>query len=483
MASFKKYSSFIDKKIWLAIMILPIFIYIWAVSFLTPMMVDDFQMAVHSTGKFFDLSLIWNQFVKNYFNESGRIGILFWCFSLLSFGRLPFYENGANLILSGINGVVFVSFLWLCYVMAFGRRPNFLHDKDRVNWLWLFVLSMTIIARKGETYFWISGYVMYLWSATLLLFFGVFYRLVFADKKSFHFKNNSWQEIGFIFFIAALGFLAGMAFEIGGIITIALLLCGIGYKRFMAHEKLPCWVYVGLIAFVMGYIVLMVAPGNYARLSDPFFDQFNQMTFFDKLMRVPHMIRLFITRLRWVSPLIILVGFYYWHKNSKVAGKSSSGVDRFVTIIKKDQLFLTAIVFSVASLAAAAAIGFSPVKDARVFFLATVFFMISFLLVVDYLWTSTIMARRVKQCIFIGLAMFMVYQVTMIGLRAYQYHIAFAARTHIIKQQKDNGAVAIIVPNMNLKTSFWINDGSIRSDWVRKVWTDYYGVASITMTK
>ncbi|MDI9313684.1 MAG: DUF6056 family protein [Hydrotalea sp.] len=469
----------INKTAWLAVMLLPIFLYMWAVSFLTPMMVDDFQMAVNSTGRWFDPALIWHQFVINYFNESGRIGILFWAFSLLSFGRLPFYENGANFILAGINGAVFVLFLWLCYIMAFGQRPNFAKNKDRLNWFWLFLLSMIIIARKGETYFWISGYVMYLWSITLLFAFGVFYRLLLSDKNMLQFKKNNWQKYIFIIFIALLGFLAGMTFEIGGIITIALLLGVIGYQWLVARQQLPAWVYIGAVAFVVGYAVLMVAPGNYVRLGDPFFAAFNERSFIDKLERVPHMLRLFITRLRWVPPIILLFAFYHWQKNSKAAGKKSSIIEKFIAMIKKDKLFATAVIFFVASLASASAVAFSPVKDARVFFLATVLFMVSFLLAIDYLFTSGILSRRVKQIIFVGFALLLVCWLVRIGCRAYEYHNAFEAREVIIKQQKENGVTHIVVPPMNLKTNFWINDGSIKSDWVKKAWSDYYGVASM----
>ncbi len=475
------------------VMILPIIFYMWLVSFLVPMMVDDFFPASHNTqGDFFNWSLIWAEFKNSYFTMTGRVGMIFWSFLLLSFGRMPFNQDPANFILAGINAVVFVGFLWSVYMLAFARRPNFQNARDRFNWVILFLLSMTILARKGDTIFYISGYVTYSWAMATIFAFGVFYRLAWADKTIFRFKKNSWQEIGFIVFIALFGFLAGMSYEIGGILALTLLLLGFIYKLFVVREKLPRWCYIGLIGFILGYIVLMTAPGNYIRLSDSYFDKFHQLSFVDKLLRIPHMERLFLTRLRWVTPFIAIAIIYIWQKNIKVSdkklfgSKTSGWVKWLQTLIQKmvkQELFGIAILMMLAGVAGAAAIAFSPVKEGRVFFSATCFFMVGFLITIDYLWASKTLSYRAKRVLAAILLLLMLFELNRVAWHAYEYRVAYAAREADIKAQKEKGVMDIIVPSMNLKTKMWFGNGDIEVDWLAKYWGDFYGVNSIRTPK
>lgn len=153
-----------------------------------------------------------------------------------------------------INSVMFVLLGLLIY-----KHIN--NTKEIKLMLLLFIYSMIFlfVPQPGSTIFWKSGSANYLWSSVLILCMTLIY------KK--HYDNNNIKDnIKNSFFIFLLGLIVGCCNENSGCaLILAEILFIIIYKY--KYKKIPKWAITGLIGTIIGYIFLIIAPGNYIRAS------------------------------------------------------------------------------------------------------------------------------------------------------------------------------------------------------------------------
>ncbi len=124
---------------------------------------------------------------------------------------------------------------------------------------WIFFVLWIFTPRFPPVFLWLTGACNYLWPAVLLLGFLLPYiRKYYSFDKTV--QNNLLFKYGMFFF----GILAGWTNEnsICWIIFV-LLLFMIKYRKQQGFEP---WMYSGLVGLVIGYSMLILAPGNYVRL-------------------------------------------------------------------------------------------------------------------------------------------------------------------------------------------------------------------------
>ena len=112
----------------------------------------------------------------------------------------------------------------------------------------------------SPVFFWFSGACNYLWTAALLLGF----LLPFIRKYYFSEEKNT-QSGYFSFVVFFLGVCAGWTNENSICWVIISLVSFIFYLKLKKHET-ESWMIAGLAGLVIGYGLLMLAPGNVARL-------------------------------------------------------------------------------------------------------------------------------------------------------------------------------------------------------------------------
>ena len=119
--------------------------------------------------------------------------------------------------------------------------------------LWAFTLSFSTV------FFWLSGACNYLWTAVFLLGFLLPY-----VHKYYHFKekfaDNNWFWIVMFLF----GIITGWTNE-NSICWIILVLLTFTYVNRKSNE-VERWMISGLAGLIIGYALLMLAPGNISRL-------------------------------------------------------------------------------------------------------------------------------------------------------------------------------------------------------------------------
>jgi hypothetical protein len=109
----------------------------------------------------------------------------------------------------------------------------------------------------GQIFLWLDGSCNYLWTTTLVLLFLVPFRKKSDDAN---YNLTSAQSIGFF----GLSLLAGCSNENTGI-AVLISLSGYFAIKIFRKERILLFEIVGFIGFLIGYSVLVFAPGNEAR--------------------------------------------------------------------------------------------------------------------------------------------------------------------------------------------------------------------------
>ena len=214
---------------------------------LTPYFANDYRyFLVQGTGELVSsVSDIFVSQYRHYFEWGGRTVAHVIAQFLLWWGK-P---------LSGIvQGLCYVLLILFIYYNAYGLKPTL-----RVRFVPIFIISLLLLLqlrRYGEVVFNIVSSANYLYTTTLVLIFLLPYRISMEREV-----NGSWYLAPLMLL---LGVLAGWTNEN----TAAAVATGLGlYLIYCLKErKLTLWQVVGYAGFLIGFALLVLAPGNRARL-------------------------------------------------------------------------------------------------------------------------------------------------------------------------------------------------------------------------
>ena len=180
---------------------------------------------------------------------------------LVNFSLIPSLMNGVNSITKNHSIILWFSFFmyWLC-------NPNL-----------------------GQTSFWLVGSVNYLWPLMWLSsYMASFFKLL--NDGSYTYKN--------LFFLCVLGFFAGLSNEATGASTVFFTILfffvhpkvkwkkslrAFGFSSGSIPKNINIIFAAGFLSSLAGFILLVLAPGNYIRLSKEFPDWLH-MPFVDKVL-------------------------------------------------------------------------------------------------------------------------------------------------------------------------------------------------------
>lgn len=139
-------------------------------------------------------------------------------------------------------------------------------NRGRVTWhfkpgtvCWIFFVLWAFTTGFSTVFFWLTAACNYLWTTAILIGFMIPYikRYYYFDSGT---DNNSLSTIGMFIF----GIVAGWTNEnsVCWVILLLILFIFVYCKK----QKNNNWMYAGLIGLIIGYAMLMLAPGNIVRL-------------------------------------------------------------------------------------------------------------------------------------------------------------------------------------------------------------------------
>lgn len=213
---------------------------------------DDFRyhfmyesfLPAENVSRITNLKDIFYSMYNHYFMWGGRIT----AHALVQF-ILIFNKNIFNIV----NSLFFVGLIILIYMHCNVNK------KVNVALLIGIILSLFFfIPQFGLTVLWVSGACNYLWCAFIILLFLLPYRVYAENNK------NERDSIFKLIYMIPLGIIAGWTNEnTGGAMILLIMLFMLYYK--LNNIKIPKWAVGGFISSSIGFIFLILAPGNNAR--------------------------------------------------------------------------------------------------------------------------------------------------------------------------------------------------------------------------
>ena len=147
----------ITKKQITIVMFSAIFIFMFVLNFLTPLIADDFSYSFGADGRIKNLYDIYNKQVDHYFTWGGRT---------VAHTVAQIFLLFPKIIFSIANTFAYVLLIYLIYRVARGKSEDKPILVIAINLLLWFVLPVF-----GQTCLWLIGSCNYLWTTDIILIF------------------------------------------------------------------------------------------------------------------------------------------------------------------------------------------------------------------------------------------------------------------------------------------------------------------------
>lgn len=258
-------------------------------NILTPLISDDFAyMFIYGTDRLVSsVGNIYESQVNHYYQWGGRSVVHSIAQLLL---LLP------SCVADVLNTFVYMGYVYLIYLHIKGRGQSSLSLFILVN-LGVWFLQPVL----GDTVFWLTGSANYLWGTLFILLLLLPFRLY--GGKYIGLPGQILASVGMLI----LGIVAGWTNEnTAGAMLLATILYFIYYR---SHKwQVPSWLIAGLVGSLAGFIVMIVAPGNYVRAGESSLDLF---TIGYRLFNSTHTLLFYCSPLLLISLLVYVVYYHY----------------------------------------------------------------------------------------------------------------------------------------------------------------------------
>ena len=212
----------------------------------TPLLGDDitYTYIFNSTEKIHTLNDIFTSQYQHYYLWGGRIVVHTIAQFMLMLGPV---------VMDLLNALGFILLILLIYL-----HINYKRGFSVSLFLIIFFL-LWFLQPFGETILWITGSANYMWGTILILAFLLPFR-IYSGKKA----RTSVLILQIIFMFFA-GVIAGWTNENVAAGMLVIILSFMVYYRKSMKWNIPLWVYAGLLGAVIGYMFMIIAPGNSVR--------------------------------------------------------------------------------------------------------------------------------------------------------------------------------------------------------------------------
>lgn len=280
----------ITKKQITIVMFSAIFIFMFVLNFLTPLIADDFSYSFGADGRIKNLYDIYNKQVDHYFTWGGRT---------VAHTIAQIFLLFPKIIFSIANTFAYVLLIYLIYRIVRGKSEDKPILIIAINLLLWFVLPVF-----GQTCLWLIGSCNYLWTTDIILIF----MLKYMENKP------TKRKILSMVLMFLLGIIAGWTNENTAVGAIFIVVASLFFMK-KSKVKLEKWHISGAVGIVIGFILLIAAPGNYAR-NELFVD--NTSVIIRWIYRAVNYSISFVEILKPLILLTIILGSIYVYYKKKI---------------------------------------------------------------------------------------------------------------------------------------------------------------------
>ena len=227
---------------------------------------------------------------KHYQSWGGRV--LFFGFEILSlrWGLWPYRV---------VQAVILTSILSLIFILVQHDIKN-QRERDFIDLLLCCFFGLIDINLHRNGTYWATAAAIYVWPFTALLSAAVLH-MRWVDSRE--------KPITILLLFGILYFISGWSQEQFGLISITVVPClTFIHLKGKAGKKILFLDLFCILCVLTGYIILILAPGNQVRMNFRIYEDFNNLSIFDKIKsNLPHVISLmFGNHDQWFNFLWIL---------------------------------------------------------------------------------------------------------------------------------------------------------------------------------
>lgn len=405
-----------DKRISRLLLVLfCIFIFMVILNSMSPLVYDDYAYFVKTSS----IKTILSDEYHQYMTWTGRsvVHVIFRLFTKLPKIYFNFY-----------NSLMFTILMYQLIAFASITKEKILVNVY-TKAIFIFSLLWLFTPNFNNVYLWMAGSVNYLTAMVIMLSFILIYHRYMVESTPQ--KDNILKTIGMLF----LGIVAGWCNEntSGGtlFIIIGYTIISFLYK----NKKIEKWMITGIIGNIVGFIFMVMAPGNDIRAT--YFDR-NNLSLIWKIIDAIPTISDGLQK-NAIYPLIIgLTLLIFSYLSNGVTNKNILGTLFFVSGL------LTIGVLAVSPTA---------ISWSRSYFGGIVFIFISiaisfFELLISFDKTNKLIFSMIFSFVFVSFILTFFSG----SVDIYRNFISYNNQTKAIRKQINDGKEDIIVPPLNYQT-------------------------------
>lgn len=405
------------------------FLLVLLLNIKTPLIGDDFvySFIYQTDDRLASVQDVIHSQVLHYYKWGGR--------SVVHFGAQMLLLNYNPILVDTLNTLVFVALLMVVYFHITRKKElniNLLLVVFALIWFFQPVFAETIL--------WITGSANYLWGTFLILSFLLPYR--FYNNK----EVSLWRSSLYTVLMLGFGIIAGWTNENTAAAMIVMTLAFLYYYHCQKWDK-PLWLLAGFIGALIGYGLMIVAPGNFARASEapelsPFLIVYRTLTYTQR----------FIIYLGALNLGCVIAYLIYCQKSTANTSKIGGLI----------------IIYFVGVFVSIYTMLLSPSFPARAWFGTISFNIISFGIIYNNLNMNIQIIRQVKAVIFI----FCLFAVPASFYDAYKdvsrIDEIWKYRENVIAEKKQAGETKVVFQEYQARTKFGLGDTPYALPYISK---------------
>lgn len=182
---------------------------------------------------------------RHYFTGNGR---------LIAHLFVQFFIWKGKWLFNFFNSLVFIILILEIHWISDAGKISF--KNLRLGMLcWIFFALWTFVIGFWSVYLWLAGACNYLWSVTFLLAFLLLYIRKYFNGDAIIYDLKEAR-----LWIFLIGVCAGWTNE--NTICWVILIMGVWFYKLAKIKQLENWMIYGYIGLCLGYVLLIIAPGN-----------------------------------------------------------------------------------------------------------------------------------------------------------------------------------------------------------------------------
>lgn len=270
-----------------AAVLVPVFILIAALNFMTPYTVDDFCYMFSFADfhqRITNIGQIFTSIGAHYQSINGRLIPHF----IVQFFLL---EGMSKAVFNIVNTLVFLALGAAIFFFANTEREK----RTPSRLLGIYLILFVFIPAFGQTCLWLDGSVNYLWGVTVDVLALLFFQYAFLGK-------NIGQKHPAVFtvLVSMLAFASGSWNENTSAAVIAVMAAYI-ILSWILKKKTHAFMYTAFVSAAAGWLLMITAPANFVRINtqnatffENLWERFTRSTMLLKMFGGPFFLLLFL---------------------------------------------------------------------------------------------------------------------------------------------------------------------------------------------